>query len=396
MADNVQFKNWQCYDDKPALCQEEALKRVLAFAGVHDVATDTAVLERFASGDASDYHMEDEEGTWSINNYTLQGIGGGVGKWYRVRHSTEVEIGFIATFDKTGNRGAFLFNSDDSYEGYLVWWTGTTVGVSGVDGTTETALLNLPVAETGAARVTVAVWPLRYTAIDEIDDLAVMLWFDDKHLMTHTMPYEERGKKIGFAVYQSDTITFDNLRVAQLHQLVEWASVDPGEAASASLSRIIGYEQIKARARYDGSVKVWRNEEETADWVVPTGRPLIFTENIELYPPSHHRLLGALHEIDTFRVGTQGHIFVVGQDPNALSEDETYSQGTRRHEMLEESAHTAVVEMAPNPAIEPEDVIDIDGETWRVGAINYRAAWRGDRDRGAPVLESNLQLRECL
>jgi len=60
------------------------------------------------------------------------------------------------------------------------------------------------------------------------------------------------GAYIGFAVYGSDTITFNNLAVVQLHTIMEYTSVDPGEAASMGLSRAISYEQLRVQARYDG------------------------------------------------------------------------------------------------------------------------------------------------
>jgi hypothetical protein len=225
-----------------------------------------------------------------------------------------------------------------------------------------------------------------------------MLWFDNKHLLTYTMPYDasKAGKKTGFAVYQSNSLTTDNYRVAQLHQLVEWTSVDPGESAAAGLSRVIAYELVRVQARYDGSVKIWRNDSVDVDWSVPGGRTLAVMREQRHFMPAHFRLVGALHETDVFRTGDQGHIFAVGQDPNALSEAATSDRATRRHKIIEEQGHMASAIMAPNPVLEPEDVITLDGADWRVSSFNYRAEWRGSPQAGAPVLESNVKVRECL
>lgn len=400
MADTIQFKKWQCHDDRQALDQERAIQRVLAFAGVHDTSAADEFYELFTTGTPADYHMEDPDpnASWTIYGGEMRGSGYISPQWYKIRHSVEVELGFVATFDKTGNNGGYLFQCDDDYNGYLVWWTGTAVGLSEVDGDTETQLTNIPLTEAGAASVTVVVWPQRRTSIDTIDDIAVMLFFDRKHLFTYTMPYGagKTGKKTGFAVYQSNAATFDNYRVAQLHQLVEWTSVDPGEPASAGLSRVITYEQIRIQARYDGSVKLWRNDGVDVDWVVPDGRTLTTVEEVRLHSPSHFRLVGALHEIDVFCTGDQGHVFAVGQDPNALSETATSSRATRRHKILVESGRVVGAIMAPNPVLEPEDVITLDAVDWRVSSVNYRANWRGSTQAGAPVLESNTKARECL
>ena len=249
---SVTFTGWQCHDDSLLLAQEEAIVRVLNFAGIHDTTGENAISE--TSGATTNF--EGAEGTWAAAGGALQGTGGGAARWYKIRHVTEVEMGFVVEFDKTGNRGAFLFNADDDYDGYLVWWTATAVGVSDIDGTTETVLCSLPMVQTGAAHVRIGVWPQHRTSIDKIDSVLVALWLDRKLLVAHAMAYEKKGQKVGFAVYQADVITFDNLVLPQLHQVVEWTSVDPGEVASSGMARVVGYEQIHTQARYDGSVRI--------------------------------------------------------------------------------------------------------------------------------------------
>lgn len=392
---NVKFKQWQCHDDRPALTQEDGIHRALSFSGIHNVEFTDWINDAFdvATSQISEVSLEDPEGTWYTNGGKLYGVGSGAARWYKVRHITATDISFTATFTKTGDRGAFLFNSDDSYDGYLVWWTGTAVGVTDVDGSTETLLTSVPCTETGTAEVTVSVRAMRYSSIDKVDDLAIGLWFDGKLLLNHTMEYKEKGEHVGFAVYQSDSITFDDLRVAQLHQIVEWASVDPGEEAAACLSRIIGQDKIRAQARYDGSVKVWRNTETTSDWTAPASRILTYTESRQVHPPFHLRMVGALHEVDVFRDGTQGHVFVIAQDPNALTQTATYNAATRKIKDLCEMAHTIGVVMAPNPVLEPEDVITYDGLKWRISTIKFAIAVEGG---GAYVLSSTIEARRCL
>ncbi len=396
---NVKFKEWQCNDDRPAITQEAAIDRVLRFSGVHYTAFEDWILEACdvatsLVSEISDTGLwEGEEGTWDTSGGTLHGTGGGAARWYKLRYVTTVELGFVATFDKTGNRGAFLVCSDDDYDGYLVWWTGTAVGVTDVDGTTETTLISVPCTETGAATVTVAVWPQRTTSIDTIDNLSFCLWFDGKHLLTHTIEYEAKGSHVGFAVYQSDSITFDDLHIPQLHQLTEWTSVDPGQAAASGLARAKGQDQIRMQARYDGEVRVWRNTATASDWTLPASRPVTVLEQRQIFAPSHVRLVGALHEIENFRAGDQGHVFAVMQDPNALSETATADRADRRHKTAEEAADTRTFVTPPNVLLEPEDVITYSGDTWRIATIAYRISRQG---RIAFALSSRLEARDCL
>ena len=340
--------------------------------------------------------FEGAEGAWGIVGGVLQGIGNGVAQWYKIRYSTEVDLGFVVTFDKTGDRGMFIFCSDDSYNGYFFAWSGTAVSMGEMTAGAAPNLVVLPCAETGDAAVKIMVWPQSYTSVDELDDVTCALWFDDKLLLVHTVPYDStKGKKIGFGAYESDVVTIDNLRVPQFHQITEWTSVDPGEAASAGLSRVTAHAKVRVQARYDGSVKLWRNDLIASDWTVQDWRPLSTTEQQQIFWPTHMRLAGAMHESDVFMNGNQGHIFAVGQDPNVLTEEATNDVATITQREMKENAHTLTLAMAPNPVIEPEDVITYD-DPWRVSSISYRIGWRGGQGQGAPVLESQMQLRECI
>lgn len=392
------FKATQCHDDRPVLTQKDSIARCLSFAGIHDHSFATWIDEAMDVTTSNLSEISDggnwagEEGTWATCDGVLHGTGGGAARWYKIYQTTSVDLGYVATFDKTGNQGAFLFCSTAAFYGYLVWWTGTAVGVTDVNGATETVLFSLPCTETGSAAVTVAVRPQRYERIDTVDDLSVSLWFDNKLLLTHTMEYETRGSHIGFAVWESDSITFDNLTVCQLHQIIDWTSVDPGEAVASGIGRALGYDEIFMRSRYDGTVRVWRNTDNESDWTVPANRARTAGRRQDIYTPSHMRVVGALHEIDNFRTGTQGHIFAIGQDPNALSELATYNSATRVHRSRVEKGEERTVVLAPNPALEPEDIITYDGEKWRVTSISYRV----EKEGSGYSLVSVLNTRECL
>jgi len=50
---NIKFKNWQCHDDRLAICREEAIKRTLAFAGIHSTVAESEIDEDFTVASAS-------------------------------------------------------------------------------------------------------------------------------------------------------------------------------------------------------------------------------------------------------------------------------------------------------------------------------------------------------
>jgi hypothetical protein len=389
---NLEFEGLQVYDDRHAQSRMAAIRRILAFSGIHDVECVYKVDEDF-NGDLSDWG--DSSGSWSISGGALSATGDGSSTWYKTRYSEEVGVSLVATFDKTGDRGGFIVGCDDSYNGWLAWWSGSYVGVSDLSAGSETALCQLPCTETGAAKVTVMAWPRSYSDVDSREDLTIAIWFDRKLLLAHTVDYEERGEKIGFAVYGDDSITYDNLQIPQLHTVQEWASVDPGEKASGGFGRVVGQDLVRAQARYDGSVRVWRNTGTDVDWIVPGHRYTRKQTSRKIYTPSHFRLVGAKHEIDNLRTGNQGHIFRVGRDPNALMESDTYDQAVLRHRAVEERGRTVRLLLPPNVMLEPEDVIKVDGEKWRVTNITFNINLQGSPQPVA-VLSSEISGRECL
>ncbi len=182
----------------------------------------------------------------------------------------------------------------------------------------------------------------------------------------------------------------------QLRHVQEWTSVDPGETAAASLGRVIGQDNIRVQARYDGTVKLWRNTATSIDWAVDLSRPTKAAKRHQHYSVSHLRLVGAVHETDTFRDSNQGHIFAVAQDPNALSETETYDKGTRRHREGEEGSDKLVLTIQPNLVLEPGDVISYSGDSWRIENIAYKIGMQSGPGGQAPVLASSISCRRVL
>ena len=405
---NLQFTDWQCHDDRPTLSREEGIARTLGFAGIHDRDTLSWVYEAFSSGASdistvSDYDFGYDEGTWCIDpNGSLSGTAPDGAQWYKILYyADEIGSNFTLTFDKTGDNGGVVLCSNTTYgSALLAWWTGTHVGFSTLAGAAETILLKLPCTEAGDATVTVSVWHRSYSKIDEVDDIAMGLWFDGHLVAQHvTTFYSSWDGYFGFAVSDTKTATFDDVRIPQLHQNQEWTSVDPGEAASAGLNRVTGQDMIRVQARYDGGVKIWRNVGTDVDWTPAVGAARKASKQHQFYSPSHLRLVGGVHEVNVFRDDlNQGHVFVVANDPHALDEEDTYDRAIRLHKKAEESADKLTLELVGlNVLLEPEDIIEYNGTKWRVQTIAYRiASQTGQGGGNVAVLDSTVQCRACL
>jgi len=408
---NLQFTDFQCHDDRPTLSREEGIARTLGFAGIHDRDTLSWMAEAFTSATSdistvADCGFDYDEGTWVVNN-NLTGIAPDGTQWYKILYAAD-EIGsnFTLTFDKTGDNGGVVLCASPTYStALLAWWTGAYVGFSSLAGATETILSKLPCTEVGAATVTVAVWPRSYSKIDKVDDLAMAIWFDGHLLVQYTTPNPSARYGVtswgyfGFAVSDTATATFDNMRIPQLHQNQEWTSVDPGEAASAGLNRVMGQDMIRVQARYDGGVKIWRNVGTDVDWTPAVGTARKASKQHQFYSPSQLRLVGGAHEVNVFRDNlNQGHVFAVANDPHALDEEDTYDRAIRLHKKAEESADKLILELVGlNVLLEPEDIIEYNGTKWRVQTIAYRiASQTGQGGGNVAVLDSTVQCRACL
>jgi hypothetical protein len=395
MTDCIQFKDLIVNNYNPAVNQEESIEHFLAFAGLHDHSSKDTY-----GTDALVALMT--EGTWTTNVDHITGTGGGSAQWYRVIFDKIVELGFTAEFDVPLVTGisAFLFMENDDHAGYAFAWGNGNVALQRIASNgTITNLHVLPYDIPIAMHVKIAVRPMRLLAVDQIDQIAISVWFDESLVMSHVLFWDGTtmsGQYVGFALYGNGVGDFDNFRIPQLHQIVDYSSVDPGEPASAGMGRVIANERIRIHARWNGTVLIWRSDDSDVDWVVDDGRPHTVRSTRQIYWPNHVRVVGAIHEVDRHRHGEQGHVFALAQDPNALDAKATYTRAGYIHRDLEERAENVVFQMAPNPALEPEDIIEYNGTLYRVTSINYRIQWRGGQESGAPVLESTVTCRRCL
>jgi hypothetical protein len=288
-----------------------------------------------------------------------------------------------------------------------VWWSATQAGLSkltGTSGYTEAAITFIPNDQVCPAHVRVVVKPVMSTAIDQVDDLAISLFFDDRVIFSHSIQFDPSvGKRIGFAVkgdHSSSPMSFTNIKVQQFHQIVDITYVGPTEQTGASLSRIIGMDKMRAQARYNGAVKLWRNDSVIADAEFPVSE--IRQANIveELYAPTHFQLVGGLYQADVLagydRIdGTEqwrGHLLATANDPNALTEMETFARAKRKAIEAIEAAETLDLTVRFDPRLEAEDVIAVyfphveDPVKYRITTTDFQAVWSDNGVRYESVL----------
>jgi hypothetical protein len=273
-------------------------------------------------------------------------------------------------------------------------WSPTTIGFYSFAGQSATKLSEIPTVFSSPAKIRVAAWPIRHSKIDAIDGVAMSVYVNGKLVLSHVVnrTTDVPGRYIGIATYNTNTVSVSELTIPQLHEIIEWTSVDPDETVSSGMGRVVSQDRIRVQARFNGAVKIWRNDELDVDWVIPPKRILSKQITKNLFWPTHMRMIGAWHERDTYRLGPQGYVFASAQDPNALDAIMTYRRGLRAHRDVEERASTATLKMHPNVLLEPEDIVRLAPDQYKVTSIEYAISWR----ENSPVMEGSLTCRKQL
>lgn len=389
MADSVEWDSSITYDGNLALVLEDSIRRCAAFSGIHDQDFGNDIEEAFA--DLTDWTTDTTDGTtWNVGTGQLVITGGGGGDvWYQGTHSTEVEPSFLASFDLVSGQGGFIFHGKNSAnDAYVAYWTPSTCGIGRLsDAKALTKLSELPYGISGPARVQVAVkWRL-----DSVDDsrkwLLITLFVDGREFVGYAddiggTASDWTGEEVGFAVNNANTMTVDNLTVSEVSRIVDYTSVDVGEPPAAGMARAIGTTQLDVRCRYDGTLRVRRPGDRGVDWAIPaSGRVLRFLSRSNLTNAvTHVRSIGAIYEADAFddaEGDVHMHRFVVQDDPNIVSESETYEEAERILSRAKELQGPATMQMNGFPLIEPSDRVTFDGGDYRVVRVHHTMGWQG-------------------
>lgn len=172
------------------------------------------------------------------------------------------------------------------------------------------------------------------------------------------------------------SLTYSNVRIPQLYDHSEWASIDPGENASGGLNRALEGRYITLRVRHDGSLYAKTSK--------PTPSVKDYTSN-DLFSrsktfdkrqlASHIRMMGAYEwaeYVDESRLSQHRHRFIEVNNPYLMTERECRKQAERQTYRLEEASETLMIEVVTDPALELEDHVTVDGEDWIVSERNIQ------------------------
>lgn len=377
MADDyVYFKDLQVHDRRQTLTLERSIRHTAGLAGIHSFSFLNEIEEDGSS--VANFTLVDVGATWSSEGGKIKAVGNGGAQWWRAYHTTDIDGSFVATFNKFEARGAFVFCGNASDEYYAAYWTATGVGIGRIN-SSGALTKSAEFVHSGSinASVTVAVRQQTMTDYDVVDWISIAVYFDGQ-LMAAGSIYiqgETLGDRIGFAVYDSDTIYFEQLDVPELYHVIEWTSVDPGETCGAGMARAIGTTPVFYYARYDGSLRCWLPGDRSVDWTVPSTRELGRSSLVNRFTPGHVRMVGAYHERDAWNdalLEQQARpTFALLDNPNLVDKDEILEGADEGHRRVREGKTRWSVNVPGNPLIEVHDKLSVDSNDIRILGVQF-------------------------
>lgn len=206
----------------------------------------------------------------------------------------------------------------------------------------------------------------------------ITLWVNGKWVFSYAYNYGltalEEQPRFGLYAPPGLTKVYDNVRVRELGQSIEWATIDPNERPLNALLRVIDGLHIRYFARFNGALRVWRPKAKPSAHTYVTGDLDGFQSNFDkrqLY--SHARVTGGYVEANAIRMDLLkriGSVFTEINNPYLLSEAECLTEAQRALKRFEEGALTESFGVPHTPFLEPEDRITVRGNDRLITAIS--------------------------
>jgi len=362
MADGIRFREFFVCDTQENRCIESTVEALFSYANIHDRSFDTNLDDSFSSLSSDTWNTAGATGTWAAVSNQLRGIGGGAAAWYYLLSNDDMPREGVMTVYKR-NRGGILIRATNANNHYLVFWDANSVGVQKRSAGAYSTLVDVPKAYTGEGDLLISWREIKFRATADEKYLFISLWVDGELAccavddITGSTP----GQKVGFAVYGTDTVYFDDVRIPELCEIVE-ISMDIGESPAGSLGRLLGRRHIKYFLRYDNTLRMWRPKAQSSAYTYDNN----ITDFAQIIDDrgliSHWRQVGAWEQADRFDTTLIGKgIQRFRKDDNAelTTVEACYDEAGYALQELKENSDRVDITVPAQVLQEPEDVVTV-------------------------------------
>jgi hypothetical protein len=222
------------------------------------------------------------------------------------------------------------------------------------------------------------------------DDCFISWWSNGKFVANAHLGSYPLGRLLAVGCYGANTVTFDDMEICELTEVMEVVTMDVGETPGGALGRAVGRRHINYFVRFDGTLRVWRPKGVASSAELDNSDVDQLVEIVDRRGlVSHWRQVGAWDSADAYSTDLLykiGHRFFKDDNPDLLTEDECQTEANAAIVRTKEYAHRLSSVMPYQPLLEPEDRVTINGEEWLV--TSYAVELR------AGGLFAKVQLRE--
>jgi len=384
MSDNtIKFKEHLVVTGRQDVTIERVFQALGEYSGIHAFKFDATLEDDFSTLDSIKWGSY-SSGAW-VATGELQGTGAGGDNWYFMLSQEDMPESLVLNVTKNNARGAIVILAQDLDNLFWVYWDAThVVFIQRVD-SSDSLLCALPKVFAGVSDLEVSVQRGE-------EGYFVSIWFDEQFGANVYIPTLLENYKVGFGVYGSDVITFDDFRIPELTEVIAILTMDVGEYPLGALQRAIGRRHINYFVRFNGALRAWRPK------AVASAKTFedraVYLSHLQLDRRSlvsHWRQIGAWDVADAFDddlLQQIGHRFHKDDNPDLMTASECQTEADRSLVRLQEYAHTVDIEFPFWVFMEPEDHFTVRGADWFV--TNYGIDLRAGALTGKGTLRAYL------
>jgi len=381
---SVKFKEHLLVNANLDVAIEDAFIALSIYAGIHSQKFDDQFVEEGA--DASQWQTGSADGTWTATGGRIRGVGGASDVWQFCPSVSDATKAFVLACNcfVDNDHGAIGFLATDKDNLCYAAWDDTSISLCLRVSSVDTELCVLPKAPAGDRAVTISVQP------GEDDDCFISVWFDGQFMANARLETYPAGRKLALGTHNATTIEYDDLRIAELTEVLPVMTMDAGETPLGALQRAIGRRHIRYFMRFNGVLRAWRPKAQATALTRAATAVYSHGESVDRRQVvSHWRQVGAWDMADAYDADLMaaiGHRFHLDENPDLMTEDECEAEAAYNLDAIKENAHGLQADFPMMVFLEPEDRLTITPSDWllsgygvqlRAGELTIQAGLRG-------------------
>lgn len=258
------------------------------------------------------------------------------------------------------------------------------------NGSTYTQVTSRVTTYSGAMDVIVQFSEIRFGSSNDLWH-TVAMWINGIHVINYCEPQGSAlaiPLKFGLAVRAGGGVTFSNVKIPQLGEMAEVATLDTGETSAGGLQRTIEGRYLKYQVRQQGQLHAWRSEPMGQSYMLDEHEGMsedVHTNQIK----THVRMVGAYdyaEYVDDTLISDYSYSFVETNNPYLMSEEDCKQEAKNEIRRRLEGSISGNVTNSAMHFLEVEDGLGVEGNARLINGLTL--SYRG------PQVEHRVDYRK--